>query len=131
MYDHTHEDDGGERHYQRTADEVDSASEASAGSLAGTNHVGSDEAAQGTERVDEPDRCSGRSAAEEGGRQAPKRWFSSADTEGSERETRDRQNGGGTGAGDDAHSDGGDETGEGGVPVALAGAVGVARPEDH
>src|ERR1039458_9145102 len=28
-------------------------------------------------------------------------------------------------------ADGGDEEGEGGVPVALAGAVGVTRPEDH
>src|SRR5438270_182570 len=54
--DNAHEDDRDGRHYQGTADEVESASEVSGGPVGRADHVRSSEATERAKRIDESDR---------------------------------------------------------------------------
>src|SRR5258705_4917183 len=85
----THDDDRDRRHYQRTADKVESASKVSDGPLSRANHVRSSEAAQRAERIDQSDRRGGSSPGKEGRREAPKRRLSRANAEGGKRQSGD------------------------------------------
>src|SRR5437868_2358790 len=89
--DNAHEDDRDGRHYQGTADEVESASEVSGGPVGRADHVRSSEATERAKRIDESDRRGCGSAGKEGCGDAPQRRFGGADAECGEGESGDRQ----------------------------------------
>src|SRR5271165_3610004 len=101
------------------------------GEVDGASHdVGSGESAEGSHGVDEGDASGSGGAAKKEGWEGPERSDGSPDAGGGEKERGHREDGvGGGGARNEGESRG-YETGEE-MPLALSGAVGAARDEDH
>lgn len=118
------------RHHEQAGHEIQPAFVAAGAVLDPADHGRAGEAAQVAERVDGGDPGRRAGAAEEGGRHAPQRRLGAADADVDDGQ-RDDQARDALGAGRHRQSGGGHQAGQDHVPSPLAGAVGMARPQDH